>query len=408
MMVALLGACSQGQDTPEVDYDTLLPAGWEAIGAWQEVNIDGDEPPEYLLLFTYEAGQAGATIYDAQISAPVVGVVQVSATPAATPTVALIQAPVQPVGYFIPYGLFPSAWAFTYGEPAQVGHGYVAAPADAQNIAVTQVNYEGRPPPGMAPSATSVVSGTTYPTGEVLLRGGNTLLTFVWWKGAPEGYGVTQVAAAGGWQGIDWEGWEKKPSVIQSLRGLYPLEDYRARSLLCRVVDYTRAGDAPGIEYAPHELGIQFCPATVPTSPYYPEGVVTAYLLWSGVGGHAQDRGAQAGLLAPGAASDQVAVEAGAGRLANERIDDIVTYPTVAVTVQGLMNEGPAPTTTVCVELAELADPRYRRWLLFTLQYQPPNLQTDQAERWAILGASLTPAPVQEESGSYCATILGE
>lgn len=412
LAAGLLAACRQEQDTLELDYDTMLPEGWEAIGSWQEVNIDGDEAPEYLLLFTYEAGQAGAMIYDAQIAAPVVGVVDVSATP----TVALMPVPLQPFGYYKPYRLFPSTWSFTFGNPPQVGHGFVAAPADAQNIVVTQIDYGNRPPPTATPDVmgatpapvTSAMTNTAAPTGELLLAGGNRLLTFVWWKNPLEGYGVTQVTAPGGWQGIDWEAWQKNPSVIESFSGLAPLDDYRARSLLCRVTAYARAGAPPAIEYSPRDMGILFCPATIPASPYYPEGVVAAYLLWGGAGTHAVDVGTQAALLAPGVNSAQVEAEVAGGRLAQEKLNDLVTYPTVLVTAQGLLSEGPAPTTTVCVELAELADASLRRWLLFTLQYQPPNLQTNQADRWAILGATLTPGPVADDDGSYCAGLLAQ
>jgi hypothetical protein len=355
-------------------------------------------------------------IYDAQIAAPVVGVVDVAATPAPTPTVALMPVPLQPFGYYKPYRLFPSTWFFTFGNPAQVGHGFVAAPADAQKIVVTQIDYGNRPPATATPDvmgatpapATAAMTSTTAPMGELLLAGGNTLLTFVWWKNPLEGYGVTQVTAAGGWQGIDWEAWQKNPRVIESFSGLAPLDDYRARSLLCRVTAYARAGAAPAIEYSPRDMGIQFCSATIPAGPYYPEGVVAAYLLWGGAGAHAQDDEAQAALLAPEANRAQVEAEAAGGRLPQERLNDLVTYPTVPVTAQGLLSEGPAPTTTVCVELAELADARLRRWLLFTLQYQPPNLQTNQADRWAILGATLAPGPVAEHDGSYCAELLAQ
>ncbi|MEX1018525.1 MAG: hypothetical protein WDZ49_02645, partial [Litorilinea sp.] len=75
----LLAGCGMSgffADTPEVplelDYNRLLPEGWKPIAQWYEVDIDGDGDTEYLLLFTYDAGQVGAVIYDQQVSTDLV------------------------------------------------------------------------------------------------------------------------------------------------------------------------------------------------------------------------------------------------------------------------------------------------------------------------------------------------
>ncbi len=47
------------------------------------------------------------------------------------------------------------------------------------------------------------------PQAELLIRGGDTHLTFVWWRDAMYGYGVTQLAAEGGFRGVDWEAWSR-------------------------------------------------------------------------------------------------------------------------------------------------------------------------------------------------------
>ena len=62
----------------------MLPAGWQAVGTWQEVNIDADGSVEYLLFFSFDQGQVGAAIFDTQIASDVVGMVDLSAAPAET------------------------------------------------------------------------------------------------------------------------------------------------------------------------------------------------------------------------------------------------------------------------------------------------------------------------------------
>src|SRR5687768_3687724 len=71
--ILLLGGCTllpsdeRGQAL-EVEFEQVLPAGWEALGRWQPVNLDEDEDEENLLLFRFDSGQVGALIYDASLA----------------------------------------------------------------------------------------------------------------------------------------------------------------------------------------------------------------------------------------------------------------------------------------------------------------------------------------------------
>ena len=99
------GGCSTllRQERPrvplELDFGQVLPEGWEPIRSWTEVNLDGDEAVEYLLLFRYDAGQIGAAIYDSQIATDMVSVVDIGATPVPSATMSLAPAALQPFGY---------------------------------------------------------------------------------------------------------------------------------------------------------------------------------------------------------------------------------------------------------------------------------------------------------------------
>jgi hypothetical protein len=380
----------------ELDFAQVLPEGWEPIRSWTEVNIDGDDAVEYLLLFRYDAGQIGAAIYDSQIAADVVGVVAptggnplgAGATPAPTATLSVAPVALQPFGYYKPYRLLPSYWSYSFG--GDMGQGFVAPPgAEDEIVAVAVTNGDG-------------------PAAELVLRGGATHLTFAWWRNQVEGYGVTQLYAAGGFEGINWDAWAAVPNPITEIVGLSPLDDYRARSQVCRETAYTRraaeeGAATPTIVFDADDRGLRFCqaaPNEYPPHPFYPEGVVLAYLRAAN-----GDRGGLDLLLAPDAAG-QVDADADVGRLANERIDDIATYATVRVTPGALQAGEFVPTTSVCVELTEQEDADAHRWLVFTLRYQPPDLERRLPDRWTIAGVRAEPRPVTLPPGSYCKTVL--
>ncbi len=401
----------------DLDFTQVLPAGWAAAGAWQEVNLDGDADVEYLLLFTFDQGQVGAAIFDSQIASDVVGVVSASATPAATPEMALYPVPLQPFGYFRPYRLLPSYWSYTYGGAA--GQGVVAMPRDKENLLAIQVG-------GPAPAESADRQAPVQPAAELVIRGGDTHLTFVWWRNAQYGYGVTQLAAEGGFRGVDWATWQKNPLPIEEIAGLYPLTDYRARSLVCREIHYQRrpplstgseeaagsaeaGGELPVIAFDEEDRGLTFCLEPAPAHPYYPEGVALAYLLAAAQGeGEGAGQTVSDALLTPGTDAAQLAADVGVNLLAGERVEDVAAHVTAPTLPANLQNGASAPTTAVCVELAQRADPRYRRWLVFTLRYQPPDMESGLPDRWTISGASPVPAPPASLQTPYCEAILAQ
>ena len=196
------------------------------------------------------------------------------------------------------------------------------------------------------------------------------------------------------------------------IAGLTPLDDYRARSQICRETQYTREAveaDAnssdgeshPAIVFDAMDEGLRFCQSEAPPHPFYPEGVVLAYLRAPLTSRTGLDL-----LMTPGVAVAQVDADAHVSRLPNERIDDIATYATVQVTPGSVQNGEFAPTTSVCVELAELPDADARRWMVFTLRYQPPDLDRRLPDRWTISGVRTEPRPVTLPTGSYCTQIL--
>ncbi|MCC6456851.1 MAG: hypothetical protein IT328_17985 [Caldilineaceae bacterium] len=362
--ILLLGGCTllpseQRGQALEVEFEQVLPAGWEALGRWQPVNLDGDEDEENLLFFRFDSGQVGALIDDAQ------------------PAPNMNQ----------PYRLLPRY----FDDDDGLGQGIIAPPGTpADAIALYSVNGESPQP-------------------ELVIRGGSTHLTIVWWKGEANGYGVTQLYAPGGFGGVEWEAWQRSPSPIQSVVGFYPLEDYRARSYLCRTVLYTRRADLPGIVFSALPQGLHFCDGEIPARLFAPEGVVLAYLLWP--------RAAEGGLdllLTPGTTLPQLDAESAYTRLAMERIEDIAAYTTVPMryeqmpSAQDQQGQGSAiaPTTPVCVEFAEQANPTIRRWVVFTLRYQPPDGAQRLPDRWTVSGALAEPAPLETPPPGYCAAIL--
>ena len=361
--ILLLGACALLPSTEDAEittqaYDHVLTAGRTAIGDWHPVNLDSDDEEEHLLFFRYDSGQVGALIVEGD---PVTSISE-------------------------PEQLLPRYFSeHLFNDPGALGQGIIAPPDT----------------PGMVITATQV-SGNN-PARELLIRGGDTHLTFTWWKGTRLGYGVTQLYAPGGF-GVDWETWDDDPAPITSIMGYFPLDDYRARANICRVMQYTRRTDLPSefptIVFGVQPQGLHFCQSSIPNHPYAPEGVVLAYLLWPRA-----DSAGLLHLLTPGTTLAQIDAESAAERWSLERIAEIAAYPSVPM-AQGGTEQVLSPTTAVCVEFAERANPTLRRWLVYTLRYQPPDAQQRLAERWTVSGAVAEPVPMEPPPADYCATIL--
>ena len=341
-----------------LDLTPFLPAEWQALGALQEINIDDDEGVEYLMLFTYDqssgGGPVGALILDPQAEAIVTETGQrVAGRPAIFPN---------------PYPILPSYWR-------GAGQGFIAAPNQRDAVAVNQVAYRG------AGSGSQTLKPDT-----LILRGGNNYLTFVWWRNVFDGYGVAQLFAPGGFEGIDWAQWQREPAPILSIVGVAPRND---RSLLCHKTRYDladpiepdpRAYRQP-IRFGATDLGIFFCYGPS-THPFYPEGVVLAYLR------HPEQRAA---LLLAGSGNpqaDETPMAEVAGLDALVRVDDVVGYQDIPLAVLDAAASANRSRTTVCAQVVtqpggENAPLQHRR-LLFALEHRPPQLDPSTPDRLYI------------------------
>ncbi len=344
-----------------LDLTAFLPSEWQPVGALQEINIDDDAAVEYLMLYQYDqsngSGPVGALILDPQAETIVAeSGVQVVGRPASFPN---------------PYAILPNYWRGS-------GQGFIAAPGQDSEIVAQEVTYAGAAVGDLLPRPDTLI-----------LRGGNHYLTFVWWRNVIDGYGVTQLYAPGGFEEIDWTAWQRAPGPILSIVATAPRHD---RSLLCHKTRYDLADPTAQesgvyrqpIRYLPTDLGLFFC-AGPPTHPFYPEGVVLAFLRYP--------ERRQTMLAAPLQADPDAAA-----RLINfsevehlVRVDEVLGYPEIAVTGQAV-----EPKTTVCAQVVinptgEFAEER--RWLLFTLEHEPPRLEPPTPDRLYIVSVDVIPAP---------------
>jgi hypothetical protein len=170
------------------------------------------------------------------------------------------------------------------------------------------------------------------------------------------------------------------------------------------VVLFTRRTDLPStyanIVFSIQPQGLNFCNGAIPDYPFAPEGVVLAYLRRPRAG-DAQ----LTNLLTPGSTLAQLDAESGAERWPRERIVDIAAYtnrPVRPLETEPLQ----ATTTTVCVEFDETLNPSLRRWLVYTLRYQPPDAAQRLPERWTVSSAFTEPPPVTPPGMGYCEQIL--
>jgi hypothetical protein len=391
LLFALLPAgCGNAQqpaagDGPQVL--SALPQGWTPMTFgtntilnrdatnWMTINIDNDLADEYLLFFTYDNSQVGAIIYDQQTGETGV----VSTTP--------VPAPNQPAGVYIPYQVEPSFW--TRSEtPDTVG--YVAPPFTiSDEIRIEQVERFATDDPNVPGAANPDPGSDVPPTNELIIYGGTQVISVVWWRNTYNGYGIAQMAASGGLVPVTRETGE----VLRPLEvviGQTPLTGLLARSVLCREVRFTRedAGEPPDIvepvyqsavRYGESDGGIVFCYDT-PPHPYYPEGVVLAYLrppavptptpgeesvdptaglLWSGMGD------AQREAMLDAVDLNGPFVE-GRGLI----VRDLRAPAGVALAPDYRVPDAPPITTSVCAEVVS-EDGKQLRRLLFNLIYEP-------------------------------------
>jgi hypothetical protein len=407
-VLLLVGGCrNTGQPSPADGPQILsmLPGGWTPItvGAetffnrsatiWTPINIDDDAATEYLLYFSYDNGQVGAIIYDQQTGSS--GVVNTTPVPA----------PIQPTGAFVSYQVEPSYW--TRGDaPDTVG--FIAPPfTDAQTLRLVPVQ---RFPPGDANGA-----GTANPnppadaplTNEAIIYGGSTVVTVLWWRNAFNGYGITQMAATGGMQA--------EPPVtgdvtrpLQAVTGQTPETGLLARSVLCRAKAYVRTNAnepadviAPiyqsAVRYVESDLGLRFC-FDPPAYPYYPEGVVLAFLRPPATAeparGAAPAPVAQQYLWADLNDAQRATISAlvtlpGADGAGGVLVRELRAPASVALPPNVRTAAGPPITTSVCTEIVSVDGTQFRR-LLFNLLYEQVQQSgtTIVPERFVITGVT--------------------
>jgi hypothetical protein len=379
----LLGGCLPLWSRPAeltVDLTDFLPPDWQPVGPLQPINIDDDEAVEYLMLYTYDhsngAGPVGAIILDPQSEVVVTDDNERLA--------------IRPSSFLNPYPILPNYWTGS-------GQGFIAAPEQRDAVVVTQLAYAG-----------AGFDVTAAKPDLLILRGGDTYLTFVWWKGVDDGYGVEQLYAPGGFVDVDWTAWQRAPTPLHSIVSSRPLND---RNLFCRQIRYdlaeTESIDPTVIRqatrYTETDLGLHFCYGP-PAHPFYPEGVVLAYLLHPG---HRLP-------LSTPALREDPARQAAIGQLIGldilDRVEEVRSYATVPTR----RVEGSAPTPErimpVCAHIVVKPEgedgPRQARWLLFELDHQPPLAEPSTPHRLFVRNVLSIPAS-PELVGLSCQQILG-
>ncbi len=402
----LLGALVAGCTLPGVGVPRgeapnvlqLLPPEWTPLPgrqAWATINIDGDDLAEYMLFFTYdngagrdERGPVGAMIFDYRDSSE--------------EGEAGKRLSGSPVGSYWSYSVLPNYFT-AYGDT-----GMIAPSAAAYDIEVLPITPAGEPAEVRIPGTAS----------ELVIYGGNTSITAVWWRGQAEGYGVVNLFAPAGFRRTVFIGGDDR-AAITGTTGLTPLWD---RSELCHAVRYRREvaepqsaqgptsplvggpaatepltatvaptatatvteGSVGDIVYARSSEGIVFCnTATPPARPYYPEGVVLAYLLLP-----TERRDALiSGRLSAAAQEEFGALPAGESwqvmaLFAPERVD--------------IGDRQFVLDITVCAELRRSSDEPERPYL-FTLRYFPRDHEKLLPDR--LLIQDIWPVP-QPQSGT--------
>lgn len=266
LALGLLSGCSlAGLGRPDIplniDYRRYLPREWTPIGEWRPIDVDEDGQTEWLLFYAYDHGQIGGMVLDFQSNVDLV-----RQDPAREGAVPLVN---QPAAVTVPYRLLPSYWAET-------GQGFIASPDLVDQIQVYSLTRA-------RPEEKGGDVEEIRPD-ELMVRGGNRYISFFWWRGIVEGYGVAHVSAPGGVKPP--EGWEAWDGITppQVLLASYPEND---RSLLCRKSTFVRQlrrsqfenAYRPAVYYQESARRLEFCQMPPPAQPFYPEAAVLAYLL---------------------------------------------------------------------------------------------------------------------------------
>ncbi len=248
----LLGGSSS---TLPTDLAAIMPEGWLAIMPLQPVNIDHDDISESTLYYSYDTGQIGGIIYDAQT------------TPLGNQAVPV---PSQSPTYLVPYRLLPD----------YVGtktNGYLS---DA-TLQYEQVFFDTRGDNNAA---------DTVSRDRLMVRGFlNNLVnhfSVFWWIDPQAGYGGATTSTAG-WLSLsdttpnNWDAW----SQLEYIHQVWNWEPLADRSNLCRrsllVLNDTGPTTPPSppvFVKDPTTGDLFFCTGQMPVSPAFPEAQVLAYL----------------------------------------------------------------------------------------------------------------------------------
>ncbi|MEZ4712418.1 MAG: hypothetical protein R3A44_34835 [Caldilineaceae bacterium] len=279
-LLCLLTACNARQHGPNLSQpiDTLLPADWKHTGAWYDVDMDDDGTNEYLLFITYDGiaisgssqaqiGPIGALMLDTAPRPPAPTVETVSDT--VTVTVAADDQTLTPDEVRL-YRVLPGYW------PGQ-GQGFIAGPGEEGNIIVTPVTSIVSDPAGRVPNATLK---------EIAIFAGDTRMTVIWLRSPELGYGVTQVYGPGGLLRLADE--PEFANIVEPITTLWADTPLNDRNMLCLRSRYDRVirlaeppalpfSNFDAVSYIESPEGIKFCHGA-PRHPYYPEGVVLAYM----------------------------------------------------------------------------------------------------------------------------------
>ena len=258
------------------------PGDWQLVDAadpWTLVNIDADLEQEYLLFYTYDnlaapadgsarLGPTGVAVYDLQNNTEDGNRRD------------------QPGPSYTTYRVLPNYWR-------GADTGFVAEPGKQSAVKVQSVYRQDAaerittlPPDtpnrvGVTNEDEAAILGQLNQ--ELIIEGGDTTISVVWWRNLEQGYGVASVHAAAGFRDKVYFPSLDGTTQLQDFSGLHPFHD---RSQLCHMVRYVRTPviDAAvsyiDIRFDQQSQGIRFCRGlSGPDKPFYPEGVVLAALL---------------------------------------------------------------------------------------------------------------------------------